>query len=79
MDIRAAVIAAVSELAKADGPILGDTNLQKDLMLDSLNLTYLIVTLEEKLDIEIDLSLLSAQNLETVDDICALVQKSVQS
>jgi len=78
VDISAVVTELASRAAKMDVPVHGGTRLKEDLGLDSFALTSLIVDVEERLDIEIDLSLLSADNLETVDDLRALAENSVR-
>ena len=77
MDIFSIVKTVILEATETDVMILGHTYLQNELMLDSLKLTYLIVALEEEMDVEVDLSLLVYQSLETVDDLCNLIQKSI--
>lgn len=52
-----------------------ELTLKDDLGLDSLNIVELIVELEERFDIEIDESDLDPVELQTVDQIYALVKK----
>ena len=64
-------------LTSADKSPDENVRLKEDLGMDSLSLTRLIVELEERLNIEIDLRLLTDDNLETVADVRKLVEKSV--
>ena len=77
MNVFAIVTELVLQAAKPD-EVSGDTRLKEDLGMDSLAMTRLIVDLEERLDIEIDLSLLTTDNLETVSDVCKLAEKSME-
>lgn len=52
-----------------------ELTLKDDLGLDSLNMVELIVELEERFNIEIDESDLDPAELQTVDQIYALVEK----
>jgi len=65
------------QTSNTDMPICGNACLKEDLGMDSFALTRLIVVLEERLNIEIDLSLLVYDNLETVSDICKLAERSM--
>ena len=55
--------------------ITPNLKLKEDLGLDSLNMVELMVELEERFSIEIDESDLDPAALQTVGQICALVEK----
>ena len=76
MNIEAAVIETALELSALDAT--QGNRLREDYGLDSLALTQLIVRLEEKLNIEVDIGLLMDINLQTVEDVCDIVVKSME-
>ena len=75
MDIETIVAEMALGLSVLDS--VEGTHLHEDYGLDSLNVTRLIVQLEEKLDMEIDMGLLMTVNLQTIEDICKIVRESV--
>ena len=77
MDIEAIVTDMVLELSVLD--TAEGTYLKEDYGLDSLAVTILIVRLEERLDMEIDMGLLMDVNLQTIPDICEIVRKSMEA
>ena len=77
MDIETIVAETALGLSVLDS--VEGTCLHEDYGLDSLNVTRLIVQVEEKLDIEIDMGLLMTINLQTIEDICEIVRKSMEN
>jgi acyl carrier protein len=76
MDIEAIVMETALELSVLDKAV--GSHLKEDLGLDSLAVTQLIVALEGKLGLEIDMSLLMDVNLQTINDLCGIVRKSME-
>ncbi len=76
MDIFETVKETALELSALDN--VEGTNLREDYGLDSLSVTMLIVRLEEKFNIEINLGLLTDGNIRTIDGVCEIVKKSLE-
>ena len=76
MDIFEIVKETALELSALDN--VEGVNLKEDYGLDSLNVTMLIVKLEEKFNIEINLGLLTGGNIQTIDGVCEIVKKSLE-
>lgn len=58
---------------KGPAPITGETDIARDLNLDSLAVMDLMMELEEKFDISIPLNLVP--EIQTVDDLTATIRK----
>ena len=76
-DIKNYLCELISDLRGVKQNINENDSLKKDLGLDSLMLVSLIVAIEERFHIEIKDSDLSAENLETVGGICAMLEKYI--
>ncbi|MBQ2775249.1 MAG: acyl carrier protein [Clostridia bacterium] len=76
MDIFETVRTTALEMSALDS--VEGSNLKEDYGLDSLSVTMLIVKLEEKFNIEINLGLLTQGNIQTIDGICDIVKKSLE-
>lgn len=77
MELQTIVAETALELSMLD--YTAGSRLKEDYGLDSLALTQLIVRLEEKLNMEIDIGLLMDINMQTVEDVCEIIQKSLES
>ena len=73
-DIKKDLYELISELQGVKQNMNENDSLKKDLGLDSLMLVSLIVAIE---DIEIKDSDLSAENLETVGNLCTMLEKYI--
>jgi len=78
MGIEAIVVEAVLSLSLLDQLESLDARLKEDLGLDSLSVVELLVLVEEKLNSEIDMGLLMTEQLQTVNDVIGLAQKSFE-
>lgn len=76
-DIKKDLYELISELQGVKQNMNENDSLKKDLGLDSLMLVSLIVAIEERLHIEIKDSDLSAENLETVGNLCTMLEKYI--
>lgn len=75
---RDRVVALIAEIREIDpGQIEGRSRLREDLGMDSLNSLELLSELASELDV--DLRIEEAMGLETVDDACAFVAKSMRT
>ncbi len=71
--IKATVIRLIADQAGvAESEIKGDTNLQTDLELDSLDIMDLLLVMEEEFDMQIPDEELS--KIQTVNDIVAYIE-----
>lgn len=70
LDVVVSTVREVSP-AVADRPIDGSSRLVEDLGLDSLDLVSLLMSLQDKLAIELDLD--AVGGLAAIDDVVALV------
>lgn len=77
-DIEASIIALIASAGETDaGEITRDTELS-ELEIDSLVLTEVVMDIEDKYDIEIDLNTAEAwESLKTVGDIVDMVKTLV--
>lgn len=66
----------LKELSSAEN-ITAESELQKDILLDSLGMVTLLILLEEKFNIELDESDMDPFALVTVSDVIALVGRYV--
>ena len=73
-DIKKDLYELISELQGVKQNMNENDSLKKDLGLDSLMLVSLIVAIEERFHIEIKDSDLSAENLETVGNLCTMLE-----
>lgn len=72
--IKTKVIKLIADQAGvAEDSIKGETNLQSDLELDSLDIMDLLLVLEEEFDLQIPDEELS--NIQTVDDIVNYIER----
>ena len=76
-DIKKDLYELISELQGVKQNMNENDSLKKDLGLDSLMLVSLIVAIEERFHIEIKDSDLSAENLETVGNLCTMLEKYI--
>lgn len=74
-DIKNDLCELISEIRGVKQNISESDSLKNDLGLDSLMQVFLIVAIEDRFHIEIKDSDLSAEDLETVGSLCAMLEK----
>ena len=74
-DIKNDLCELISEIRGVKQNINESDSLKNDLGLDSLMQVFLIVAIEDRFHIEIKDSDLSAEDLETVGSLCAMLEK----
>ena len=73
--LRSRIVALLAEICETDvAGIRGEHRLREDLGMDSLSSLELLSRIGEELSI--DLAMEDAMEISTVDDACALVEKS---
>ncbi len=72
-DVLAIVCAELQDMFPGEGPITGQTNMTKDIPLDSAGTMALVFELESKLDVSLPLNHLADVTL--VEDLVALIVK----
>lgn len=77
-DIEASTIALITAQTEIDPATINDQTELADLQIDSLVLTEIVMEIEDKYDIEIDLNAAEAwESLKTVGDMTAMVKKLI--